>query len=90
MYRLLGGTNPVVHNDITIGINTPEKMQQAAEKFVFQKGFDILKVKVGISLEDDIEALTRIRRSVGDKVRIRIDANQGYNVETRAAGAQRV
>ena len=82
VYRLLGGTNPVVHNDITIGINTPEKMQQAAEKFVFQKGFDILKVKVGISLEDDIEALTRIRRSVGDKVRIRIDANQGYNVET--------
>ena len=82
VYRLLGGTDPVVHNDITIGINTPEKMQQAAEKFVFQKGFEILKVKVGISLDDDIEALTRIRRSVGDKVRIRIDANQGYNVET--------
>lgn len=82
VYRLLGGTDPVVHNDITIGINPPEKMQADAEKYVLDKGFRILKVKTGISLADDIRALSLIRQSVGDEVRIRIDANQGYTVET--------
>ena len=82
VYKVLGGTERVVHNDITIGINTPEKMQADAEKYVFEKGFNILKVKTGICLEDDIRALSLIRQSVGEKVRIRIDANQGYTVET--------
>ena len=82
VYKILGGTNPVVHNDITIGIDTPEKMRDAADRFVHQKGFDILKVKTGICLEDDIRALTLIREAVGDQVRIRIDANQGYDVPT--------
>ncbi|MBR4549017.1 MAG: dipeptide epimerase [Oscillospiraceae bacterium] len=82
VWKLLGAVDPVVHNDITIGIDTPERMEVKARRFVFEKGFDILKVKTGIRLEDDIEALTRIRRAVGDKVRIRTDANQGYTVET--------
>ena len=82
VWRLLGGTDPVVHNDITIGIAAPEQMEAKARRFVFEKGFDILKVKTGIRLEDDIEALGRIREAVGDKVRIRVDANQGYTVET--------
>ena len=81
VWKLLGGTDPVVHNDITIGIASPEKMEEKARRFVFEKGFDILKVKTGIDLESDIEALTRIRAAVGDKVRIRTDANQGYTVE---------
>ena len=88
VYRLLGGSDPVVHNDITIGINSPEKMQADAEKYVFQKGFDILKVKTGIDLDNDIRALTLIRQSVGKDVRIRIDANQGYTVDTALEALQ--
>lgn len=82
LYKVLGGTDPVVHNDITIGINPPEYMMEKAKTFVFEKGFDILKVKTGINLDNDIRALTLIRDAVGPNVRIRIDANQGYNVET--------
>ena len=82
LYRLLGGTDPVVHNDITITINPPEKMLEVAERAVFKSGFDILKIKAGINVEDDIRVISMIRKSVGDKVRIRIDANQGYDVET--------
>lgn len=85
LYRLLGGTDPVVHNDITIGIGTPEHMAEAAKRNVFEDGFDILKVKTGVSLADDIRALQLIRQAVGKDVRIRIDANQGYNVETALA-----
>ena len=50
LYKVLGGTDPVVHNDITIGIDEPVRMQAKADEFVHQKGFDILKVKTGISL----------------------------------------
>ena len=82
VYKLLGGTDPVVHNDITIGIDTPEKMQAAAKRFVFEKGFRILKIKIGINPEDDLRALTLIREAVGEDIRLRVDANQGYNVGT--------
>ena len=82
VYKVLGGTNPVVHNDITIGIDEPEKMEAAARRFVFEKGFNILKVKIGINPQDDLRALTLIRKAVGENVRLRVDANQGYTVET--------
>lgn len=82
LYKLLGGSDPVVHNDITIGINPPEYMAEQAKKHVFRSGFDILKVKIGKDLDTDLRALSLIRAAVGDNVRIRIDANQGYDVET--------
>ena len=85
LYRLLGGSDPVVVNDITVGIDTPENMRREAERCVSEMGFDILKVKIGLDLEHDLEALSAIRSSVGDDVRIRVDANQGYTVETALA-----
>ena len=81
VYKVLGGTNPVVHNDITIGINAPEKMEADAKEYVFEKGFRILKVKTGLDLATDIRALTLIRNAVGPDVRIRIDANQAWNAK---------
>ena len=85
LWRLLGGTDSVVVNDITIGIDEPERMQREAERCVFEKGFRILKVKIGLDLDRDLDALGRIRASVGDDVRIRVDANQGYTVDTALA-----
>ena len=82
LYRLLGGSCAVVKNDITVGIDTPERMAATARKNVFEDGFGILKIKIGKSLENDISALQLIRREVGENVRIRVDANQGYNVES--------
>lgn len=82
LYRLLGGTDPAVSNDITIGIDEPEKMCAEAEKYVKEKGFRILKVKTGMDFDHDMEALSKIRSAVGEEVRIRIDANQGYDLET--------
>lgn len=82
LYRLLGGTDPAVYNDITIGIDEAAKMCAEAKKYVKEKGFRILKVKTGIDLQQDIEALRQIRKEVGEEVRIRVDANQGYDMET--------
>ena len=81
VYKLLGGTDPVVHNDITVGIDTPEKMRDAAERFVSQKGFDILKIKVGKEGLADVERVAAIRRAVGPAIQLRVDANQGWSAE---------
>lgn len=80
VYRVLGGYQGLVQNDVTIGINEPEKMAAAAEHYVKEEGYGILKIKAGIHVQDDLKALTLIRQAVGPDVRLRVDANQGYNV----------
>ena len=81
VYKLLGGTEPSVETDYTVGINTPEKMLAEAMSYV-NEGLRILKVKIGLDLEHDIETLKRIRAFAGEDARIRVDANQGYDVAT--------
>lgn len=79
LYKVLGGYQNVVQNDITIGISTPEAMAEAARKHV-KNGFRILKIKAGINPDDDIYTMALIRKAVGPDIRIRVDANQGYSV----------
>ena len=82
VYKLLGAPTNQVVTDYTIGIDAPEAMQKEAHRLVYDKGFDILKVKVGLNLDNDMDAIDRIRKEVGPNVRIRVDANQGYSVES--------
>lgn len=79
LYRVLGGYQDVVQNDITIGIAEPEHMAQLAKEYVNQ-GYRILKIKAGINPDEDLRALKLIREEVGDNIRLRVDANQGYNI----------
>lgn len=80
LYRVLGGYQSQVQNDLTIGIAQPEKMAETAVDYVKNKGYGILKIKAGINVEEDLRALNLIRQAVGPKVRLRVDANQGYTV----------
>ena len=81
LYKVLGGFDSKVQTDITISIDKPEKMAVEALERV-KEGFRILKLKAGINPEDDIEAVKLIREAVGESIRIRIDANQGWNVNS--------
>lgn len=80
LYQFLGGKPRSAISDMTIGINTPEQMATEALNFK-QKGAQILKVKLGKNVDDDIERIKQIRKAVGNEVMIRIDANQGWNFE---------
>jgi L-alanine-DL-glutamate epimerase-like enolase superfamily enzyme len=82
VYQLLGGINNTVQNDITIGISTPEQMAEEAAFLTKEKGYRIIKVKAGMNPDFDIKALRLIREAVGDGVRIRVDANQGYSLDS--------
>lgn len=63
---------------ITIGIKPVEETLTEAKEYV-ERGFRMLKVKLGQSPEEDIERLVKLREAHGNNIIIRIDANQGYS-----------
>ena len=83
VHRLLGAEVDTVQTDVTVSIDTAEKMAEDAVERVRQ-GFRVLKLKGGISVEDDLANMAAIRAAVGEETELRIDFNQGYNFETAA------
>lgn len=80
VYKLLGGLSNSIDTDITVGIDTPEKMAAKAKRFV-ESGFDTIKTKVGTSFKEDIARIKGIREAVGDDIKIRVDANQAWQAK---------
>ena len=80
LVEMLGRAHESFPTSITIGIKPlAETLEEAAE--YRSRGFRILKVKIGLDLEEDLERLARLREKVGPGMGIRADANQGYSVE---------
>ena len=77
---LLGRSHRTLPTSITIGIESVEKSLEEAHEYR-RRGFRIFKVKIGRSLEEDVERLHRIRQKMGREIIIRVDANQGYSAE---------
>ncbi|MFM9908289.1 MAG: mandelate racemase/muconate lactonizing enzyme family protein [Chitinophagaceae bacterium] len=80
LYKFLGGTLKTVQTDLTIGIDTPQKMAATAIEFV-KNGVKIIKVKLGKKYKEDVERIRLIREAVGRDILLRIDANQGWTYE---------
>jgi len=76
----LGQKIDALYTSITIGIKNVEETLEEATEYI-ERGFKILKVKLGKSFEEDIERLVKIREKYGDSILVRIDANQGYDFE---------
>lgn len=81
LYQYLGGTYSEPESDITIGIDTPEKMAHRAKELVNHRKVKFLKVKLGKNPEEDINRIYSIKEAVGKDVKIRVDANQGWDYE---------
>lgn len=77
LWRLLGGARRSFETDLTISVNPVEEMVRDSLEAV-ERGFSILKIKVGKEGRQDVERLMAIRRAVGPAVKIRVDANQGW------------
>ena len=77
VYKLLGGSRKNLITDITISVNDPDVMAEDAVKAV-KRGYDTLKIKVGIDPALDVERLMAVRKAVGKDIRIRVDANQAW------------
>lgn len=83
VYNLLGGK---VRDAIPLSWSLPivdtEKVVSEAIEMV-ERGWRILKIKAGRSNPmDDVEAVCAVREAVGDKINLRADVNQAYDVKT--------
>ena len=77
VYKLLGGAKKQIITDITISVNDPDIMVKDALT-ALDRGYDCLKMKVGVNPKLDVERLSAVRNAVGKDVVIRIDANQAW------------
>ncbi|GAA0181843.1 dipeptide epimerase [Clostridium sediminicola] len=77
LHKLLGNHKKKLHTDITISLNDVEQMAIDSLEAV-KEGYQVLKIKVGKDGKKDLERMKAIRKAVGDKIKLRIDANQGW------------
>ena len=77
VYKLLGASRKQITTDITISVNPPEEMARDA-LVALERGYDTLKIKVGIDPTLDVARLAAVRNAVGPDIRLRIDANQAW------------
>ena len=74
----LGRAQEGMPTSITIGIKeTLEEVLAEANEYQ-QRGFRVIKLKIGQQPEADIETVLALRQAVGPAMTIRVDANQGY------------
>lgn len=80
LYRLFGGQVNEVETDMTVSLDSPARMVAEARDQV-NRGFTVLKIKLGDNPELDICRLLDIQEAVGSDIVLRIDANQGWSAK---------
>ena len=81
IYKLYNGkNNKTLVTDYTVSLDEPEKMAADAIR-IKEKGYPSIKVKLGDNGKKDIERIKMIRKAVGKKIPLRIDANQGWDLK---------
>ncbi|RXK60469.1 dipeptide epimerase [Lacibacter luteus] len=88
LYKFLGGKkDKLISTDMTVGLGSPEKMAAKAMEYK-AAGFPSIKVKLGTTTTEDVARIKAIRAAIGHELPLRIDANQGWSVETAIATLQ--
>jgi L-alanine-DL-glutamate epimerase-like enolase superfamily enzyme len=78
LYKLLGGAvRKRIELAACMGIRPYDEAKAIARQYV-DMGFTTLKTKAGRRAEEDLEMVRGIRDGVGDRLKLRIDPNQGY------------
>ncbi|MGB9821326.1 MAG: L-Ala-D/L-Glu epimerase [Pseudothermotoga sp.] len=88
VYQFLGGATKQIQTDKTVGIDTLENRVKDAKK-IFEAGFEVIKVKVGENLKEDIEAMYEIYK-VSKGAKYIVDANMGYTPKQAVEFANQV
>lgn len=83
IYKLLGGK---FRDDIecyasSIRFKKPKEVVEEVRNVV-NEGFTQVKLKIGRGIEEDISAVKLVREEFGDSLRVMVDANSGYNVNS--------
>ena len=79
LHAFLGQANAPVRTDMTIPICDEDTCRTLARRYA-EEGFDTLKLKVGISLEHDLSAISALREG-HPSCRLIADANAGFSLK---------
>src|SRR5947209_2807998 len=78
LYKLLGGAvRKRIELAACMGIRPYDEAKAIARQYL-EQGFTTLKTKAGRRAEEDLDMVRGIRDGVGDRLKLRIDPNQGY------------
>ncbi len=79
LYKLLGGAvrSKKIELAACMGIRPYQEAKDIAKAY-FHAGFTTLKTKAGRRADEDLEMVRGIRDGVGDRLKLRIDPNMGY------------
>jgi L-alanine-DL-glutamate epimerase-like enolase superfamily enzyme len=86
LHRLLGGYRHRIQTSITLGI-APVKETVAMARDRARQGFRILKLKGGLSGEEDVRRVQAVHSALPD-LTLRLDADQGYTIQQALNVAQ--
>lgn len=80
LYAYLGATSHQLTTDLTISVDTPERMLQASMEAV-KLGFHCLKIKLDANERLNLERLHAIQNALPPSVSLRLDPNQALSLE---------
>ncbi len=69
---------------MTIGIKGVDETIEEAKEYAAM-GFKVFKVKTGMDVQEDIERIKGLYKTMGSDYTIRVDANQGYDLNALQA-----
>jgi len=82
LYQLLGGK---VRERIPLcglmGVKPPDEAAETAKLYINNYGFTAIKTKAGRDIDEDIAIAEALGNAVGEKARLRFDANQSFTLD---------
>ena len=81
VYDLMGGK---IKNEIPLAALIPltdVRLMVGIAKSYYKQGYRTFRYKLGKNIQNDIEISEKIRRTLGNEVRLRVDYNQAYTPE---------
>ena len=82
VYELLGGkVREFVPTKWSVSGVEPAKAAEIAQ-WAIDQGFKAMKVKVGLEPAQDIARVQAVRKTIGAEIKLGVDANGGWSVET--------
>lgn len=80
LWRRIGHAPTPIATDATVSLNAVDDMVAQAVQYA-ERGFKVLKVKLGGRDGLDMDRVSRIRSSVAADITLRVDANQAWSVK---------
>ena len=77
VYEITGGNNNPVKVNAVLSLTSLEEAVKKTEKFL-ENGYEHIKVKVGVDLEQETKVLDEIVKIISSETKLFVDANQGW------------